>query len=476
MPIQTFSAKVAENKLPIFYKLMQELSKCNGELTFVVHRDRLVIKTKNTPALSILVTLYRKLFDSFQMDSPKMYTIFSTSIRDIFSRTTVDVSSLRIIIEESDSLSEEDLVIFEVYRRMRSIQSKHNIFCNNISHKTSEINEVLIPLNEDPSSEENHWSINSEDLKECWPRNCKNDTIRFLFAPENLKVINLTTSDDEFVSESRLTIPRFKNDRYEINNPVDIRINRKSFERVVCLIHSLKCKFNAHFSDLDTEDVYQPQPFYLCGEIERYIKIEGKISGSHMEYGNQPHREIEAALNASNQIDQNTDNSEEREYPIAPIFRTSEDTSSYSTADENYMPVSCSRVSTHDSGNANTRNHMIYTYDENVYHNLNPFNVDGININNVDNREISSMSNSQADTTNNINNIGVHESSSFVSVSASGLSLIPDEDISRRLEAVRFGGNRVKGMKRSFSSTDLGDDIDNDNSRTIRSYRIFSQE
>ncbi|CAB4421040.1 unnamed protein product [Rhizophagus irregularis] len=372
MPIQTFSAKVAENKLPIFYKLMQELSKCNGELTFVVHRDRLVIKTKNTPALSILVTLYRKLFDSFQMDSPKMYTIFSTSIRDIFSRTTVDVSSLRIIIEESDSLSEEDLVIFEVYRRMRSIQSKHNIFCNNISHKTSEINEVLIPLNEDPSSEENHWSINSEDLKECWPRNCKNDTIRFLFAPENLKVINLTTSDDEFVSESRLTIP----------------------------------------SDLDTEDVYQPQPFYLCGEIERYIKIEGKISGSHMEYGNQPHREIEAALNASNQIDQNTDNSEEREYPIAPIFRTSEDTSSYSTADENYMPVSCSRVSTHDS----------------------------------DNREISSMSNSQADTTNNINNIGVHESSSFVSVSASGLSLIPDEDISRRLEAVRFGGNRVKDI------------------------------
>lgn len=473
MPIRTFSAKVAESKLPIFYKLMQELSKSNDELTFVVHQDRLVIKTKTTPTLSILVTLYRKLFDSFQMNSPKMYTIFSTSIRDIFSRTTVDVSSLRIIIEESENLSEEDLVIFEVCRRMRSIQSKNNIFCNNISHKISEINEVLKPLNEDPLSEENHWSINSEDLKECWPRNCKNDTIRFLFAPDNLKVINLITSDDEFVSESRFTIPRFKNDNYEINNPIDIRINRKSFERVMCLICSLKCKLNAHFSDLDSEDVYQPQPFYICGGIERYIKIEGRISGSHMEYGNQPHREIEAALNASNQIDQSTDSSDEIEYQIAEIFRQAADTSSYSTVDENYMPVSCSRVSTHDNGNANTRNPMIYTYDDNVYH---PYNVDGININNVDNREISSMSNSQVDNTNNISNIGVHVSSSFVSVSASGLSLIPDEDISRRLEAVRFGDNRVNGMKRSFSETDLGDDMDNDNSRSNRSLRIFSQE
>jgi hypothetical protein len=475
MPIQTFSAKVG-SKLPIFYKLMQELSKSNDELTFVVHSDKLVIKTTTTSTLSIIVTLYRKLFDSFPSiprESPKMYTIFSTSIRDIFSKGTMDLSSLRIIIEESENLSEEDLVIFEVCRKMRSIQSKHNIFCNSISHKLSEINEVLKPLNEDPSSEENHWSINSEDLKGCWPQNCKNDTIRFVFNQENLRIINLSTSDDEFVSESRFILPT-KPDNYFINNPVDIRINRKSFERVMHLICSLKCNLNAHFSDMDSEDVYQPQPFYLCGEIERYIKVEGKISGSHMEYGNQPVQpnwEIESALNASNQIDQTTNSSNEMEYPIDGIFLqeidTEESSSSYITADENYMPV---------GGNANTRNSMIYTYDNNVNSNLNPFNVNGININNVDNREIPNISNSQVDNINNIHNYNIGESSSFVSVSASDSSLTPGEDISRRLESVRFGDNQVNGMKRSFSATDLSDDTDNDKPRSIRSLRIFSQD
>jgi hypothetical protein len=310
-------------------------------------------------------------------------------------------------------------------------------------------------------------------LKGCWPQNCKNDTIRFVFNQENLRIINLSTSDDEFVSESRFILPT-KPDNYFINNPVDIRINRKSFERVMHLICSLKCNLNAHFSDMDSEDVYQPQPFYLCGEIERYIKVEGKISGSHMEYGNQPVQpnwEIESALNASNQIDQTTNSSNEMEYPIDGIFLqeidTEESSSSYITADENYMPV---------GGNANTRNSMIYTYDNNVNSNLNPFNVNGININNVDNREIPNISNSQVDNINNIHNYNIGESSSFVSVSASDSSLTPGEDISRRLESVRFGDNQVNGMKRSFSATDLSDDTDNDKPRSIRSLRIFSQD
>ncbi|GBC00997.1 hypothetical protein RclHR1_04020023 [Rhizophagus clarus] len=447
---------------------MQELSKGNDELTFVIDPDKLVIKTTTTSSLSILVTLYRKLFDSFQMRSPKIYTIFSTSIRDIFSRATTDLSSLRIIIEESGNLSEEDLVIFEICRKMCSIQSKHNIFCNNISLGISDINDILKPLNEAPSSEENHWSINSKDLKECWPQNCKNDTIRFLFALDNLKIINLTTSDDEFVSESRYPIPGSK--IYKITNPVDIRINRKSFERVMYLICSLKCNLNAHFSDLDSDDVYQPQPFYLCGEIERYIKIEGKISGSHMEYGNQPERhwEIESALNASSQIEMNS--SDEIEYqPHEAFLQDSELSNSYSTVSENYMPVR--------SDNTNTSN-PICTYDNSVNHNR-------ININNLDNGEVSSMSNFPVDSINNVNRNWINinnwenrEISNISNIEGHGSSsfLTPGEDISRRLESIRFGDNRVNSMKRNFSATGLGDDMNNDESRTIRPFKVFNQD
>ena len=118
MPVQTFSAKVTEFKVPTFYKLMQELSKGNDELTFVVCRDKIVIKTRSTTTLNILVTLSRKLFDSFQIKSQKMFTIFSRGIRDVFSKAAADLCSLRIIIEESDNFSGEDLMIFEICRKM----------------------------------------------------------------------------------------------------------------------------------------------------------------------------------------------------------------------------------------------------------------------------------------------------------------------------------------------------------------------
>lgn len=110
---QTLSAKVVNFRVPAFYRMMQELSKGNDELTFVTHYDKLVIKTKGN-TLNILITLSQKIFDSFQIDSPKVYTISSRSIRDIFSKVATNLTSLRIIIEESDDFSgREDLKLVE---------------------------------------------------------------------------------------------------------------------------------------------------------------------------------------------------------------------------------------------------------------------------------------------------------------------------------------------------------------------------
>ncbi|RIA90893.1 hypothetical protein C1645_805507 [Glomus cerebriforme] len=490
MPIQTFSAKVVEFKLAIFYKLMQELSRGNDELTFIVYRDKLVIKPTSTSTLNILVTLSLKLFDSFQMERPKMYTIFSSSIRDIFSRTTMDLSSLRIIIEESNSLSEENLMIFEIYRKMRSIQSRYNVYCTKISDGISE----FVPLNEDLLSEENHWSIDSKNLKKNhWPNYYKNDNVRFFFGLDSLGVSNII-SNDSFLSESRYVIQKKEFVNYDVTNPIDIRINRKSFEKMMQLAYSLKCNLNAHFSDKDSDDKYQPQPFYLCGEVERYIKFEGKIFGSHIEYGNRPerplHREIVSALNAPNQINPNTNDNNEIEYPVAEGFRQPANagfSSSYSsvpTADENYMPVAGYSTTTLVNGNVNTRNPymrnpMGYTYDNNH------FNVNRINSGNREFSTVSNMSSFQDDNKNN-NTVSYYEPSSYGT--GSDLSLIPDEEISKRLETVKFDDNRVSGMKRSFSETGSeimegtskrylsGDNKNNDEPKIIRSLKFLSQD
>jgi hypothetical protein len=469
MPIQTFSAKVAEFKVPTFYKLMYELSKGNDELTFVVCNDRIVVKTKSTSTLNIMVTIYRNLFTSFQTESPRMYTVFSRSIRDVFSKAVKDLSSLQIIIEESDSFGGEYLMIFEICRKMRSIRSRYNILCNKISNRTSEIEGELEPFITDPSSEENHLSIDSVEFKtNYWPQTCKNETVRFLFGMDSLRVINIT-STDVFESESRYSIPDRLFNNYDISNPVDIKINRKSFERVMLLVHSLKCNLNAHFSDKDSVDPYQPQPFYLCGEIKRYIKIEGKIFGAHIKYGNEPERpfEIESSSNASNQISNDNDR---KEYQVASIFRQTKNTglsNPFPCADENYMPVACSSVTTLVNDNVNTMN---CTYGNN---NLNRFNTNRINTNDTGNRGIHSVSNYNI----RINNTEDYEPPSSDFYGATSDSSFGDE-ISRRLETVKFSDSRVKGIKRSFSEADLSDDSKYDDiPRTIRSnMRFLSQD
>ncbi|CAI2183092.1 18439_t:CDS:2 [Funneliformis geosporum] len=348
---------------------------------------------------------------------------------------SVNLSSLRIIIEESDDLSgEENMMIFEICRKTRLIQSKYSIFCNQISEIEEETN-TEASLEE---REENHWSINSVIFnKDYWPYNCKNENIRFLFAEEALRIINsIKLSDGKFSSESRYSIPRSRFVDYNITNQMDIKINRKSFERIMHLVLSLKCNLNAHFSDTDTDDPYQPQPFYLCGEVEKYIKIEGEIFGDHLNRGNDPERplewEIDSLLNIPNQVNQHLNSSTGMVYQVAEVFR--EDNTELSNSN------TCVNMSG-ESFNANSReNHML---DDNVSDNYHS-NYSHTNAS-ISATEINpSISNSLNDSRSNYTGTSSHSSSS------SYIPIPHDEEISRRLGVINFNDHRVSGVKRSF--------------------------
>ncbi|CAG8488454.1 3368_t:CDS:1 [Funneliformis mosseae] len=452
MPTQTFSAKIIESKLSLFYRLMYKLSKGNDELIFGVYRDKLVITIK-TNSFKILITFNRKVFDSFHVNSPRSYTIFSSNIRDAFSGISANLSSLRIMIEESDGLAgAEDIMKIETNRKTRSFRNSYNIVCNKISEIEGETN-TETSLEE---KEENHWSINSEILnREYWPHNCKNENIRFLFAEEALRIIySINLSDGKFSSESRYSIPRSRFEDYNVTNQMDIKINRKSFERIMNLVRSLKCNLNAYFSDIDTDDPYQPQPFYLCGEFEKYIKIEGEIFGDHLNRGNDPERppewEIEALLNNTNQVNQNLNNGNGIEYQVAGIFR--EDNTEFSNSNTRVNESNMSRES-------NSREN--HTLDDNVSDNYHS-NYSRTNTS-INSTTIPSMSTSRNDSRSNYTGTSSH--------SSSGSYIPPGEEISRRLGAINFNDHRVSGMKRNFDVADLDIEVkreDNVRQRTIR--------